>query len=71
MKHGEWHYLTLEVNITEVKTLWYWKKDRHIDRWNKKKVKKYKYGQLTSSKVQRQFSGEWRVFSTNGVGTTG
>lgn len=31
----------------------------------------HKYGQLTSTKVQWQFNGEWRVFSINIVGTIG
>lgn len=50
-----------------VKTLWYCKKDRHIDRMTQKESQEidlHKYGQQTSSKVQRQVKWGWNNWIT-------
>lgn len=48
-------------------------KDRHIDQWDRVQSLEIDHinGQLIFDRVQRQFSGERMVFSTNGNGTIG
>lgn len=54
--------------VTVIKTVWYWQKNREIDKWNR--LDPHKYSQLIFDKGAKIV--QWtKIFSTNGAGTAG
>ena len=70
-------YLTdfrLYYKATVIKTLWYWHKDRNIDKWKKiehPEIIPHNYGHLMLTKEARIYNGEKTVSLTPGAGKTG
>ena len=66
--------LTSDRKAIEIKTLWYWYKNRFIDQWNRIEssvTKPCTHGQLIYDKAARIYNGEKRVSLISGEGKTG
>lgn len=59
---------------TVMKTVWYWQRNRHKDKWNRietPEIDLHIHAKLIYDKLQKQFSGCKIAFSTYGSGATG
>ena len=64
----------LYYKVTVIKTVWYWQKDRNIERQNKiesPEINPHTYGHLTLTKEARMYNGEKTISLTSGAGKIG
>ena len=64
----------LYYKVTVIKTVWYWQKDRNIERQNKiesPEINPHTYGHLTLTKEARMYNGEKTISLTSGTGKIG
>ena len=65
---------TVYYKATDIKTVWYWHKDRNIDQWNKIEIPEINpctYGHLMFDKGGKNIQGEKTISLTSGAGETG
>ena len=64
----------LYYKVTVIKRVWYWHKDRNIDKCNKierPEINPHTYGHLILTKEARIYNGGKTIFLTSGAGKTG
>ena len=78
LEKDEWNWRNQPASTTSSttvsKTVWYWHKDRNIDRWNKTEspeINPNTYGYLIFDKEARIYNGEKAISLTSDAGKTG